>query len=94
MSNFDNFVGTREVSDTHRFDVPALENWLHRIKLPTQIIWGDTDRLFPAAYGERWRMLIANSKLTILERCGHLPHVEYPLDTAQTIISFLNGAAK
>ena len=28
MSNFDNFVGTREVSDTHRFDVPALENWL------------------------------------------------------------------
>ncbi len=73
---------------------PALENWLHRIKLPTQIIWGDTDRLFPAAYGERWRMLIANSKLTILERCGHLPHVEYPLVTAQTIISFLNGAAK
>ena len=28
MSNFDNFVGTREVSDTHRFDVPALQNWL------------------------------------------------------------------
>ena len=28
MSNFDNFVGTREVSDAHRFDTQALENWL------------------------------------------------------------------
>ena len=28
MSHFDNFVGTREVSDTHRFDVDALQTWL------------------------------------------------------------------
>ena len=28
MSHFDNFVGTREVSDTHRFDVNALQAWL------------------------------------------------------------------
>ena len=28
MSHFDNFVGTREVSDTHRFDVNALQTWL------------------------------------------------------------------
>ncbi len=28
MSNFDNFVGTREVTDAHRFDTQALEAWL------------------------------------------------------------------
>ena len=28
MSNFDNFVGTREVTDAHRFDTQALETWL------------------------------------------------------------------
>lgn len=28
MSNFDNFVGTREVSDSHSFDVAALQTWL------------------------------------------------------------------
>jgi len=28
MSNFDNFVGTREVSESHRFDVAALQAWL------------------------------------------------------------------
>jgi pimeloyl-ACP methyl ester carboxylesterase len=77
----------------------ALESWLHRIKTPTHIIWGDSDRLFPAAYGERWRALITGSKLTIVERCGHLPHVEHPDATAHDIVSFLqssalNGAAK
>jgi aminoglycoside phosphotransferase (APT) family kinase protein len=30
MSNFDNFVGTREVSDAHRFDTAALEQWLRQ----------------------------------------------------------------
>ena len=30
MSNFDNFVGTREVSDAHRFDTVALEQWLRQ----------------------------------------------------------------
>ena len=28
MSAFDNFVGTREVSDAHRFDTQALTLWL------------------------------------------------------------------
>ena len=28
MSNFDNFVGTKQVSDAHRFDTAALEQWL------------------------------------------------------------------
>jgi aminoglycoside phosphotransferase (APT) family kinase protein len=28
MSNFDNFVGTREVTDAHRFDTQALATWL------------------------------------------------------------------
>ena len=28
MSNFDNFVGTREVSESHRFDQDALQSWL------------------------------------------------------------------
>jgi aminoglycoside phosphotransferase (APT) family kinase protein len=30
MSDFDHFVGTRPVSATHAFDVPALESWLAR----------------------------------------------------------------
>ena len=71
----------------------ALESWLHRIKTPTHIIWGDSDRLFPAAYGERWRALITGSKLTIVERCGHLPHVEHPDATAHDIVSFLQSSA-
>lgn len=72
---------------------PALEHWLHRIKVPTHILWGQDDRLFPASYGERWRTLIPASTLTFIERCGHLPHVEHPEATAQNMIDFLQSSS-
>ncbi len=73
---------------------PALEGWLHRIAVPTQIVWGDSDKLFPAAYGALWRQRIPNSVLTVIERCGHLPHVEKAGPVAECVGRFIDGAAK
>lgn len=73
---------------------PALERWLHRIDVPTQIIWGADDKFFPAAYGERWNELVPGSKLDVINRCGHLAHVEHPERTADIILRFLEGAAQ
>ncbi|MDP2355091.1 MAG: alpha/beta fold hydrolase [Beijerinckiaceae bacterium] len=73
---------------------PALERWLHRIDVPTKIIWGANDNLFPAAYGKKWNDLIEASSLEVIDRCGHLPQVERPDESARIIISFLDGAAK
>ncbi len=28
---------------------PDLEKWLHRIKLPALIVWGDDDKIMPPA---------------------------------------------
>lgn len=33
-----------------RWHDPALQRWLHRVKVPTQVIWGAQDNLFPVAY--------------------------------------------
>jgi pimeloyl-ACP methyl ester carboxylesterase len=30
---------------------PNLRKWLHRIDRPTLIVWGDSDKLIPPAYG-------------------------------------------
>ena len=30
---------------------PHLRKWLHRISVPTLIVWGDNDKLIPPAYG-------------------------------------------
>lgn len=61
-----------------RFHDPQLQRWLHRIRVPTLIVWGENDRLFPPAYGEAWHKAIAGSRLAVLPRCGHLPIQEQP----------------
>src|SRR5262245_13213323 len=55
---------------------PQLRKWLHRIKVPTLLIWGAEDRLFPRPYAIAFQQLIPGSTAVILPECGHLPHVE------------------
>jgi pimeloyl-ACP methyl ester carboxylesterase len=55
---------------------PQLRKWLHRIKVPTLLIWGAEDRLFPRPYAFAFQQLIPGSKAVVLPECGHLPHVE------------------
>src|SRR5262249_7012557 len=35
-----------------RFFNPRLERWLHRVNVPTHVIWGDGDRIIPPVYAE------------------------------------------
>jgi pimeloyl-ACP methyl ester carboxylesterase len=34
---------------------PDLEKWLHRIKLPSLIVWGDDDKIMPSANAALWQ---------------------------------------
>lgn len=72
-----------------RFFNPKLERWLHRVRLPTQVIWGANDRIIPPAYGEAFQRLIPGSTLTTIPDAGHLPHLEQPEMTEATIEGFL-----
>jgi pimeloyl-ACP methyl ester carboxylesterase len=70
------------------FHDPHLQRWLHRIRIPTLILWGENDRLFPAAYGEAWHKAIAGSQLVVIRRCGHLPIQEKPAEFAAIVGEF------
>ncbi len=59
-----------------RLSNPRLERWLHRVRVPTTIFWGDTDRIIPPVYGEAFARLIPGSKLEVVSNSGHYPHVE------------------
>ncbi len=59
-----------------RFYNPDLHKWLHRIDVPTLILWGDSDRIFPPAYAAAFGELIPHARVTVLADCGHLPQVE------------------
>ena len=68
---------------------PALERWLHRIQVPTLVLWGDDDKLLPISYAERWGQRVTRAKVEIIPDCGHLPHVEKAEATARAILGFL-----
>jgi len=56
---------------------PHLAKWLHRITLPTLLVWGANDKLLPPAYASAWQKLVPGAQhVVLLPDCGHLPHVE------------------
>jgi pimeloyl-ACP methyl ester carboxylesterase len=71
---------------------PHLYKWLHRIDVPTLILWGSSDRLFPPAYAEEFHRLIPGSRMTVFPACGHLPNIEKPDEFVSAITSFAGGA--
>jgi pimeloyl-ACP methyl ester carboxylesterase len=75
-----------------RFHDPKMQRWLHRIRIPTLILWGENDRMFPPVYGEAWAKAIPGSRLVVLPRCGHLPIQERPEEFAAEVARFCTQA--
>jgi pimeloyl-ACP methyl ester carboxylesterase len=71
---------------------PALERWLHRISVPTLLLWGENDKLLPSAYAEVWKRRVPDIRVEIFPQCGHLPHVEQADRAAQAVLGFLEKA--
>lgn len=83
-----NEATTKRLAWEPRFHDPHLHKWLHRISVPTQVIWGDQDPVFPLPYGEALAASIPGTELETLVSCGHLPQVEHPADLANLICTF------
>ncbi len=57
--------------------------------MPTHVIWGDRDRIIPPAYGEAFRRLIPEARLTMIPDAGHLPHLEQRAAAVAAMQGFL-----
>ena len=84
---------TAKLGWSPRMHNPNLRKWLHRIKVPTLVLWGDDDKVLPVEYGPAYRDLIPNATLEVIAACGHLPHVEKSEEFTQRTLSFIRGAA-
>jgi pimeloyl-ACP methyl ester carboxylesterase len=71
------------------FPVPerGLADRIHRIKAPTTIIWGESDRLIPPVYGEAFARKIAGAKLVTIKAAGHMAPVEQTEAVAAAILA-------
>jgi len=72
---------------------PDLEKWLHRVKVPALIVWGDDDKIMPPANAALWTERLPDARLVMVEACGHLPHVEHADRVAGQVLDFLEGVA-
>jgi pimeloyl-ACP methyl ester carboxylesterase len=70
----------------------VLDNSVQAINRPTLVLWGRDDKLVPLNFGERFHHDIANSRLTVIDNCGHMPQVECPGEFATAVLQFLSEA--
>jgi pimeloyl-ACP methyl ester carboxylesterase len=68
---------------------PQLPRWLDRIKLPTLLLWGESDGIVTPAYGRAYSRLIPGSRFELIERAGHHPEIEQPEASVERISRFL-----
>jgi pimeloyl-ACP methyl ester carboxylesterase len=57
---------------------PELAKWLHRIDVPTLLVWGENDGLVPPRFGAAWRDLVPGATLVVIPQAGHAPFEEQP----------------
>ncbi|HUR31826.1 MAG TPA: alpha/beta hydrolase [Saprospiraceae bacterium] len=62
---------------------------LHLIKNPCLLVWGKQDTITPAFVGEKFKELLPNARLHILDKCGHAPMMEHPMEFNQLLHNFL-----
>ena len=58
-------------------------------RLPTLVIWGDGDQIFPLPVGQRIAEGIPGAKLAVIKDCGHIPSVERPAAFVRALEAFL-----
>jgi pimeloyl-ACP methyl ester carboxylesterase len=62
------------------FPIPerGLKDRIHRVKARTVLVWGDSDRVFPAPYAQAWKAAIRGAELVSVPDAGHMSTLEQP----------------
>jgi pimeloyl-ACP methyl ester carboxylesterase len=68
---------------------PQLKHWLGRIRVPTLVLWGASDRVVTPDYGRAYARLIPGARFELIAEAGHHPEVEQPDRFAERVAAFL-----
>ena len=77
-----NLVGPRGQREVLLDRLPLLQ-------VPTLVVWGERDRVFPRSQANRAIARIGDGSLCLIPDCGHLPHVECPEPFVAAVERFL-----
>ena len=88
-----NALMTARVAWQPRFYDPQLAKWLHRLRVPTLVVWGAGDAIFPAAQADNFARAIGGARTHVIRDAGHLPHLEQPQAFAAAVDAFAGARA-
>jgi len=71
----------------------VLVDRLPQLEMPTLVVWGERDRVFPYTQARTAVSRLRQGILELIPDCGHLPHVERPDRFAVILSRFLDGQA-
>lgn len=100
----DHFVhlhgGTRELRhliDTGRALITGYDGTLlarsAELGMPVLMVWGNEDRLVPAAHAHEFERVVRHVRVEVLEHCGHYPQLELPARMTALLGDFLAARA-
>jgi pimeloyl-ACP methyl ester carboxylesterase len=76
--------------DPYMYD-PTLLSRLPAIDIPTLVIWGESDRVFPVGYGRAFAAAIPDALFELIPEAGHLPWIEQPAPVFAAIDEFMRS---
>jgi pimeloyl-ACP methyl ester carboxylesterase len=66
-----------------------LRGRLHRVHMPTLVVWGEHDRLVPSAHARAYVDGLPDARLALLQDTGHYPYIERPGAFSEAVREFL-----
>ena len=71
----------------------VVEDRLAELRMPTLLIWGGQDHIFPASHARAAKDRIPNGRLEIFDDSGHTPQMEEPDRFNRVVFDFLQEPA-
>jgi pimeloyl-ACP methyl ester carboxylesterase len=67
----------------------VLLDQLHRLTMPTLVMWGANDAVVPVVHARRAMRRLPHAELAVISECGHMAHVERPEEFLRALVPFL-----
>jgi pimeloyl-ACP methyl ester carboxylesterase len=67
---------------------PGLRQWLHRVRVPALVIWGENDAIVTQDYGRKLCRSLPDARFEAIRQAGHYPQIERPAEVADAIGRF------
>lgn len=72
---------------------PSLRGRLQKVEVPTLVLWGESDGVYPPEYGRAYAAAIPHAEFQLLPQTGHVPQMETPEALLTAIQKFLEAPA-